>query len=98
MLMQFVEFILPPLIAILELMGIFVVAVSAAIAFWRYLKGLLFHAQGDVKFALANALPPAWNSNGGGNPQNGAGTGDERTHGTGRRHPIAGTALISHPF
>ena len=56
MLMQFVEFILPPLIAVLELMGIFVVAVSASIAFWRYLKGLLFHAQGDVKFALANGL------------------------------------------
>lgn len=51
MLVKFIETILPTLIVILELMGIFVVA-----AFLRYLKGLVFHTKADVKFALANGL------------------------------------------
>ena len=45
MLEQLIERILPTIIAALELMGIFIVAVSALSAFGRYLK-----------FALANGL------------------------------------------
>ena len=56
MLKQWIETVLPTLISLLELMGIFVVAVSAAGAFIRYVKGLITHAEGDVKFALANGL------------------------------------------
>ncbi|MBM6885712.1 DUF1622 domain-containing protein [Pseudoflavonifractor phocaeensis] len=56
MLKQWIETALPTLISLLELMGIFVVAVSAAGAFIRYVKGLITHAEGDVKFALANGL------------------------------------------
>ena len=56
MLVKFIEMILPTLIAILELMGLFVVAVSSAAAFVRYLKGLVSHTNADVKFALANGL------------------------------------------
>lgn len=56
MLVKFIEMILPTLIAILELMGIFVVAVSSVAAFLRYLKGLVAHTNADVKFALANGL------------------------------------------
>ena len=47
MLEQLIERILPTIIAALELMGIFIVAVSALSAFGRYLKSL---------FALANGL------------------------------------------
>ena len=44
------------IIPILELMGIFVVAVSALKAFWIYLKSLATHQQGAVKLALAEGL------------------------------------------
>ena len=40
MLEQLIERILPTIIAALELMGIFIVAVSALSAFGRYLKSL----------------------------------------------------------
>ena len=39
-----------------ELMGIFVVAVSALRAFWHYVRGLITHVPQDVKFELANGL------------------------------------------
>lgn len=48
--------ILSVLIPICELMGIFVVAVSALAAFARYLHGLVTRRPGDVKFQLANGL------------------------------------------
>lgn len=51
-----VEFILEILIPICELIGIFIVAVSAGSAFWRYLKSLATRTQCDVKFQLANGL------------------------------------------
>ncbi len=56
MLEQLVEIILDILIPICELMGIFVVAVSALAAFWVYLKTLFTHTPSDVKFRLANGL------------------------------------------
>ena len=56
MLTQVIETILPVIIDVCELMGIIVVAISAAGAFWHYLKNLIFHRRDDVKFALANGL------------------------------------------
>ncbi len=52
----YIESILPSIIAVLELMGIFVVVVSALRAFIHYLTGLVTGAERDVKFALANGL------------------------------------------
>ena len=61
MLEQLIERILPTIIAALELMGIFIVAVSALSAFGRYLKSLFTRTPCDVKFALANeVLPKSW--------------------------------------
>lgn len=56
MLETLIEDLLPVLISVLELMGIFIVAVSALGAFGRYVKSLFTHAECDVKFALANGL------------------------------------------
>ncbi len=56
MLENLIETALPTIIAILEIMGIFVVVVSATGAFIRYLKRLVTHSGSDVKFALANGL------------------------------------------
>ena len=53
MLEELIAMLLPPIISICELMGIFVVAVSAVRAFWNYCKGLV---PLDVKFDLANGL------------------------------------------
>ena len=53
MLEQLIERILPTIIAALELMGIFIVAVSALSAFGRYLKSLFTRTPCDVKFALS---------------------------------------------
>ena len=43
MLEKLIETILPTIIAVLELMGIFVVCFSALHAFWEYLQTILFH-------------------------------------------------------
>ena len=56
MLEELIIQILPPIISICELMGIFVVAVSALRAFWHYCRGLATHVPLDVKFELANGL------------------------------------------
>ena len=48
MLEQLIERILPTIIAALELMGIFIVAVSALSAFGRYLKSLFPRPPCDV--------------------------------------------------
>lgn len=56
MLEHLIEVILPPIIAILELMGIFVVCFSALHAFWEYLQTILFHRAFDFKVELANGL------------------------------------------
>jgi uncharacterized membrane protein len=56
MLERLIEFILPIIISVCELMGIFVVSVSAVIAFWNYCKGLLTHQPRNIKFDLANGL------------------------------------------
>ena len=56
MLEELVKIILPRIISICELMGIFVVAVSALRAFWNYCKAFVTHVPTDVKFDLANGL------------------------------------------
>ena len=56
MLEHFIELILENLIPICEFMGIFIVAVSAVLAFGGYLKGLFTKNPVDVKFELANGL------------------------------------------
>lgn len=56
MLETLIEVVLPIVISILELMGIFIVAVSALGAFGRYVKSLFTRTECDVKFALANGL------------------------------------------
>lgn len=53
---HFVELVLEVLIPLCELMGIFVVAVSAVGAFAGYLKGLVTRTQENIKFKLANGL------------------------------------------
>lgn len=56
MLEHLIEVVLPVVISVCELMGIFVVAVSALTAFFRYCKGLITHRPSNVKFELANGL------------------------------------------
>lgn len=59
MLENLIETILPPIISVLELMGIFVVSFSALHAFWEYLQTILFHRKFDFKVELANGLATA---------------------------------------
>lgn len=56
MLQELLEAALAVLIPLCELMGIFVVAVSAAVGFGRYIKSLITRTPSDVKFHLANGL------------------------------------------
>ena len=56
MLEEFIDLILPGIISVLELMGIFVVVVSALGAFARYIKMLITKENIDIKSALANGL------------------------------------------
>lgn len=56
MLENIMELVLEILIPLCELMGIFVVAVSAIAAFARYLRGLVTRSKENIKFELANGL------------------------------------------
>lgn len=56
MLEELIETILPSIISILELMGIFVVCYSALHAFWEYLQTIFLHRSFDFKVELANGL------------------------------------------
>lgn len=51
-----IETILPPVIGILELLGIFVVTVSTLHAFWQYLGNTFFHRNYALQFELAEGL------------------------------------------
>lgn len=51
-----VEFILPEIITLIELMGIFVVAYSALKSFGEYLLNTFFHKHYSVQSDLANGL------------------------------------------
>lgn len=51
--------VLPIIISILELMGIFVVICSAIRGFVEYLQEIFLHRKFDLKFELANGLATA---------------------------------------
>ena len=56
MLERVIQVILPPIIAGCELIGIFVVTVTALQSFYKYLKGLITREPTDFKFELAQGL------------------------------------------
>ena len=56
MLEHWVEGLLPPVISVLELIGIFVVIHSSLRAFWQYLKVVFAHRSTDFKLELAEGL------------------------------------------
>lgn len=56
MLESLIELILPPIVSLCELMGIFVVAVTALKAFALYCRGLVTRRPCNIKFDLANGL------------------------------------------
>lgn len=51
-----IELCLPTIISACELMGIFVVAVTAVQAFWLYCAGIVTHTPRNIKFQLAEGL------------------------------------------
>lgn len=59
MLEELIERILPSIISVLELMGIFVVCFSTIHAFWEYLQTIFLHRSYDFKVELANGLATA---------------------------------------
>ena len=56
MLEHVIEIVLPVVISVCELMGIFVVAVSTLRAFVLYCAGWFTHMRGNIKFELADGL------------------------------------------
>jgi uncharacterized membrane protein len=56
MLEHAINVILPPIISLCELIGIFVVTVTALQSFYKYLKGLVTRTPSDFKFELAQGL------------------------------------------
>lgn len=62
MIEHFIERILPPIIGILELMGIFVVAFSGLKAFWEYLQNTFKGKHYPCSSIWRPAWPPAWSS------------------------------------
>ncbi len=56
MLEYLIELCLPTIISGCELMGIFVVAVTALRAFWLYCEGMLLRRPRNIKFYLADGL------------------------------------------
>lgn len=56
MLEHIIELILPTIISTCELMGIFVVTISALKAFFQYCASLVTHLPRNIKFDLADGL------------------------------------------
>lgn len=56
MLEHIIELCLPTVISACELMGIFVVAVTAVHAFWLYCAGIITRTPKNIKFQLAEGL------------------------------------------
>jgi len=54
-----IEIVLPYIIAILEIMGILVVAWSGVHAFWEYIQNTFMHKRLDLQFHLATGLATA---------------------------------------
>lgn len=56
MLESLIELVLPPIISVCELIGIFVVTFSALQAFYKYLKEIITRKPSNFKFELAQGL------------------------------------------
>ncbi len=56
---EFIDFIIPPLIDILELMGIIVLVVSSVTAFVHYCRQLIFHKHIAFKYQFADSIATA---------------------------------------
>lgn len=56
MLEQLIEAVLPPIISVCELIGIFVVTLSALQSFYKYLKEIITRRPSNFKFELAQGL------------------------------------------
>lgn len=56
MLEQVIEVVLPPIISVCELIGIFVICVSVLQAFCKYLTALVTRKHSNYKFELAQGL------------------------------------------
>lgn len=56
MLEEFIHLVLPTIIAVIEIIGIFVVTVSAVQAFYYYLRSLFGYKDHNIKLYLANGM------------------------------------------
>ena len=56
---SFIEFVLPYVISILEIMGIIIVIWSALKAFWQYIQNTFFKKSYDLQFLFATGLATA---------------------------------------
>lgn len=56
MLEHFIELVLPPIISMCELIGIFVVVFSAMQAFWQYIKSIFTRQSTEFKLELEEGL------------------------------------------
>lgn len=54
-----IELILPYIIGILELMGIFIVTWSGLKAFWRYIRNTFWRKNHDLQYSFAKGLSTA---------------------------------------
>lgn len=54
-----IEVTLPYIIAVLELMGIFIVTWSGVKAFWRYIRNTFFKKNHDLQYSFAKGLSTA---------------------------------------
>ena len=56
MLEHFIEFMLPEIVSILEIIGIVVITIGSLKAFYHYIKALYTHKHYPIRIELANAL------------------------------------------
>ena len=56
---HFIELILPPIISILELMGIFIVVWTAGRGFWEFLSNIFRKTVHPIQYGLASGLSVA---------------------------------------
>ena len=56
MLEHFIEFMLPEIVSILEIIGIVVITIGSLKAFYHYIKALFTHKHYPIRIELANAL------------------------------------------
>ncbi len=56
---QIIETVLPYIIGVLELMGIFIVTWSGIKAFWRYIRNTFFKKNHDLQYSFAKGLSTA---------------------------------------